>query len=1117
MQKNKQNTLQSVPDNAPIVTSAWISAHAGSGKTHALVSRIVKLLLLGVPAERITAITYTRAAAAEMRERVVRQLRELMLATDAICRERCAALLGRAPSAQEFTRARGLFIQLLNSPSGGVELTTIHGFCQQLLRAFPLEANVPPYFTVLDETEAQLLIHRASQRLFDADEDTEIIKALGFLAERMAEETFHTRAKMLLSKRQLWQQLFQHHSRATLRSALFALHGLDVVTTQETLLNALCALPDDHDAAIIRGALPGLYAHKNKGEQKLAAVLEAWLLADASARHAMHEEFLQLFLTKDDAKPRDRILNHKDYPQGSALRTVVERLLSVALCYVDRCRALACAEETYASAIVAHALLEHYEQLKSTHAALDYEDLITHTIRLLTVRDMTAWVMTKLDNRIDHLLIDEAQDTSAGQWHIVRALIEELVVSADGIGSANLPRSLFVVGDEKQSIFSFQGADPALFSQYQQYFAERLGAQSTPFTTEYLTVSRRSAPMIVALVNHVIALPPIASAISAQPAIPAHHVHRSEAAGRVVLYPLLAAEEKSAPMPFTIPQTYQITRSAAQQVAEAIAEQVSAWMRDKRILRSEKRAITAGDILILVRQRQRLSHCLIRALQRRNIAVAGLDRLNLNEHLAVQDLLALMRWIQFLNDDLALAQVLRSPLIGISEEELCALAHARDEASLWQRVEPSPHGVLLSKWRKMTEYPAYDFLTEILEVYGKRRNFAQRFGEEVHEVLDELKSEAAHEITQGIAQFEDQIRTREKVIKREQESGDMVRVMTVHGAKGLEAPIVILADTTGMPDLRKEQVFTCADAQGRTYPLVQFSAHSKGAPLLRAARDARLQAVRAEYQRLLYVAITRAAEELHVFGAGKNAPPESWYASLRDAMMLMPHATHDNGTIVASDTYSSSPLMIPTPQSSLLHLPDWAHQPAAVSTGTTLLTPSNLVVVEPVAASRFVRQNSKERGVRIHAVLQALHDSSSATDIRDLVDFYAAEWDENSKAEIAREITALHEKERWIWAESSRAEVSVAGVISHQGTSRSVAGQVDRIVVGEKALWILDFKTGQAAMGAEETPLAYVLQLKTYAALLEQTYNNQPIRCGIVWTSIPMMVDITAQVQQASW
>ena len=1116
MQKNKQNTLQSVPDNAPIVTSAWISAHAGSGKTHALVSRIVKLLLLGVPAERITAITYTRAAAAEMRERVVRQLRELMLATDAICQSQCAMMLGRSPTADELARARGLFAQILDSATGGIELTTIHGFCQKLLRAFPLEANVPPYFTVLEEQDAALLLHRATQRLFDDDEDTEITHALAMLAERMAESTFNDRTAMLIATRALWETLFQHHNRQSLRAALMKQHGFEHDVTFEQLLSTLCQLPTAGDAHIIRGELATLYSHKNKTEQKLAASLERWLTMDMATRCTEPEILLDIFLT-EKRTPRARILNAKDYPEGSPLRIIMERLSSAAITYVAQQSSLACVEETYAAALVAHALSEHYEQLKSSRAALDYEDLIRHTIRLLTVRDMTAWVMTKLDHRIDHLLIDEAQDTSAGQWQIVCALVEELIANSNGIGSGGIARSLFVVGDEKQSIFSFQGANPALFSQYRRHIESQLHAQQSPFVEGRLDISRRSAPAIIALVNQVVALPHVAASIGHASEAAMHQVYRTQAIGRVVLYPLIPLQEKTRAEPFAVPQTYHITRTTVQVLAESIAATIEEWLSGKRILAAHDRAVTAGDILILVRQRQRLSHCLIRALQSRNIPVAGLDRLNLGEHLAVRDMLALIRWVHTQADDLALAQLLRSPLIGMEEAELCNHAYGRGNQSLWQRVSATTHGMLLQRWHELRHLPTYEFLTEVLEVDGKRRVFAERFGEEIHEVLDELKSEAQR--IPMLAQFEEEIRVRQRIIKREQETGNVVRIMTVHGAKGLEAPIVILADTLGMPDLRKERFFITRDEQGVSYPLVQFSALSKDAPLLHAAREEKLAHMHAEYQRLLYVAITRAADELHVFGAGENPASECWYSSLTEAFHALPHRVYANGVLEISDApIENMGVNAPLAINHSLPLPEWAVSQATKEKTPALLNPSQLGAPIPVAASRFARKDGKERGTRIHRILQSLHAKSSAEDIHQLVEFYAPDWDVADKAATATAIERLYNQERWIWEHGSQAEVGIVGTIYYQGNARPIVGQVDRLALRGNALWILDFKTGASvASQAENIDAHYIMQLKSYAELLAPCYPDHAIRCGVVATHIPAVVDISEQVNRLEW
>ena len=1088
------------------LSSLWIAAHAGSGKTHALISRIVRLLLLGVPPERITAITYTRAAAAEMRTRLIRSLRQLMVVTEEECRAQCNALLERAPTAEELARARGLLMAVLDSPSGGVELTTIHGFCQRLLRAFPLEAGVPPYFTVLEEEEAERCMELARQRLMAESEDGDVIHALALLAERLAEESFYQRTRHIVTNREKWGVLSTYPLREELKQALYAVHGLTTEVTEESLLADFLAFVSAADWTIVQSFCESLIRHKNKREQRLGDILQRWHGAEVTSRKRMIADLLNLFLTTKGTL-RASWLGEKEYPAEHPLRRTLQPLADASIAYMEAQRSLACAEESYACALIGETLLSHYTQIKAARAQLDYQDLITYTIRLLTQRDMTAWVMMKLDHRIDHLLIDEAQDTSAGQWQIVTTLLEELMGS-DIKTHAPVPRSLFVVGDEKQSIFSFQGANPALFSAHRARYQDLLLHHQASLQTQHLTLSRRSAPAVIMLVNALSASPAIATALTQETKIMAHQVHRREAAGLVKVYPLIPRVEKETAEPFTIPRQYFITRSAEQQLAETISATIARMLDTSR---------TPGDILILVRRRGRLVPCLIRSLQRKGIPVQGIDRLVLSEHRVVRDMLALIRWVEFPEDDLALAEVLRSPLIGVSEEILLSLSLNRGESRLWSRVANTEHASLLIRWRKAKECSPYEFCTEVLEASGGRVRFSARFGDEIHEVLDELKAQAAaYSGAPSLYQFAESLRKDSHEIKREQEEGNVVRIMTVHGAKGLEAPVVILADTTVTPDTSREKLFSVMHADGIELPLMPCSSRARESAAIRTAKAAMLEELMGEYQRLLYVAVTRAADELHVFGAGA-AEENSWYDSITRALQSLAAVTDEEGHLVLRDANDAMPRARQTHSAEPISIPCWATTRAQPVSNIVARSASQLVESQN-SLFRFAPDRSREQGVQIHRILQSLEKGLTEEDILLLSRLHAPEWNDTERTEICRRITTLYRTEPWLWEQNVLREVSISGMVDMGHGNIPMNGQIDALAIAEHQVTIVDYKTGSHVPQNEaEIPLSYLLQLKAYAALLAPHYPEVVIRSVLIYTHISRVFDVTQRVAAIAW
>ncbi len=1088
------------------VTSEWITANAGSGKTTALTERVVRLLLLGVPPERIVCITYTKAAASEMRARVLEMLRQLLLMEESACRSRLQAWLGMAPSAAQLAHARGLFGRVLDSASGGVELTTIHGFCQNLLRRFPMEAGIAPHFTVLEDGAAEEALRRAKHALLTglATADPWLMAAMELLGARGGEYRFETLAADSIAKRRLWGAIWRGQSPASLRGHLYALHGVEEDLGHAGLEAWLAEAVLAADLATIRQHLPTLLVHPTKTYRHFGEGLAAWL-AQADTVPLPVRPLLDL-LVKEDGSRYKRLLNDKEYPEHHPLRQVVEHLASLAERFCTRAAALAAAEESFAVAVFARALLDHYAYSKAAAHALDYDDLIDHTLRLVQHPETLGWVMSKLDHRIDHLLIDEAQDNSSAQWQLAHVLVEELIATSDGIGSGQLPRSLLVVGDEKQSIYSFQGAAPEQFQHYRAHFSEMFLGCPTPLVERTLNNSYRSAQAVLTLVDHVCARPEIARAL-ASGQVPPHQLIRTEAAGRVVLYPPVLAPERVGAEPMVIPTEYTLETSSTQLLAEQIAATVAGWVHGEE-------AVDPGEVLILVHRRKPLVQPLIRALQRQGVPVAGIDRLMLADHLAVRDLLALMAWCMNEADDLALAQVLRSPLMGLSDAQLRAVAYGRP-GSLWAQVKDP----WLEELRGLRELSPYAFLTQLLEVADRRQAFARRFGEEVHEVLDELKAQAASmpaQIPPTLAAFYDWMSGNTRTIKREQDSGiaAQVRIMTVHGAKGLEAPRVILADTVNVPTTQQERLFTLTTAQGQPLPVLALSPLAKYAVRLEEAKAARTKALQDEYARLLYVALTRARDGLYVFGtASKKGEVKqgAWYAIIESSLRACGATQGEGGELVLEGEARTLPEGAPSKPSAIKvakvpppPLPAWARlAPTPPTALSASLAPSHLGGAQSAAFDR----GANTRGVRIHRVLELLSAEATEAEIRSLVHYLAPDWDSAAQEKTVAEISVLVTQERWLWQYPRQAEVAIAGTVMVEGAAVPVSGQVDALIHTPEAVVIVDYKTGShVSARAEEVPEPYLLQLNTYRALVAQLYPDRPIRCAILWTSSPRLM-----------
>lgn len=1093
-------------------------ANAGSGKTTHLTKRVVRLLLLGVPAERIVCITYTKAAASEMRARVLLMLRDLFIADDASRHKKLQELLGEEAAQTHMDRAKQLFSVLLDSPSGGVQFATIHGFCQSMLRRFPLEAGIVPHFTVLEDAAADELLRQAKHALLrDALKKPLLAEALALLGARGGESRFDSLTADIVKKKNLWKNIWHLQSNESLRDHLWRLHGLDVHTTQAALKKAFIAALQPEDEALLRLHLPELLVHKTATYREFAEKLSAWLALHNAAREEHIDTFLEIFLTQKYT-PRQKMVDMKQHPEGSPLQVVIGNWAVLAQHTHAQSAALACAEETFAVAVLARALDDYYSVAKEAAQALDYDDLIARTLALVTKPEMMGWVMSKLDHRIDHLLIDEAQDNSVAQWTLANVLVDELMATNEGAGSAGLARSLLVVGDEKQSIYSFQGAAPEEFSRYHVIFKALLENTASPLMDETLANSYRSTAPVLEVVDAVCAQPAMTTALSAGDGIIKHVLTRGNVAGCVMLYPPLLAPEKQALQPLQIPKDYSINESATQLLANSIADTIARWLKEKRILLSENRPIDAGDILIVVRKRTRVVQALIRALERRHVPVAGMDRLTLSDHLAVKDLLALMRWCTNAGDDLALAQVLRSPLVGMSDDALRAVAHER-LGTLWQAIS----NPWLAQMQALNALSPYDFLTQVLEVSNRRHDFARRFGEEIHEILDELKAQAASmpaTMPQTLAQFYDWVSGSNRQIKRESEASAqrVLRIMTVHGAKGLEAPIVILADTVDVPHTGRETVFPILSAAQQPLAALSISAISKYAPCLITAKEAKKDAILAEYYRLLYVALTRARDELHIFGTASkkgDIKDDSWYFVISAAMHACGAATDANNVRVVVNTPVASALMVSEKSdcTDVPAIPAWAHShPAPEITATMSFLPSHVQGAQNPSHLAKVA-DARSRGVRIHRVLELLQQQTDASNIAQLVQYVAPDWDAKTQAALVEKVMMLRANEPWLWSHKGMAEVQLTGSITHACDVALFNGQIDRLIETPEEIIILDYKTAaNVPVLADDVPLNYILQMKRYLAVVAQIYPAMPVRCAIVWTHEPSVMWLDAVV-----
>ncbi len=1121
--------------------SVWVAASAGAGKTKVLTDRVMRLLLDDAPPARLLCLTFTRAAAAEMANRINRDLGRWTLVDDALLDAELEALTGSLPDDAMRRRARRLFAAVLDAP-GGLKIMTIHAFCQSLLGRFPLEAGLAPHFEVLDERAAAELLRDAQSAVLVAAHaavEPGLTEALAEVSGQVNEDAFHDLMDALRGARGRLRALLDHHGDVDgLIDATWHLLGVAAGETVDDVVGAASA--DGIFDGVALAAVCAALEHGSDADIARGARLAAWLEMPVAARQAAFDDYADIFLTKA-FEPRARLITKAaqaaDPAAEDALGAEQARLVDV----IERRRAVTVARASAALLRLGGALLDEYDRHKAARARLDYDDLVLAAGRLLARPGVAPWVLYKLDGGLDHILVDEAQDTSPEQWRVIARLADEFFA---GEGAREILRTVFVVGDEKQSIFSFQGADLAALAAMRAHFAARVRAADEAWQEVGLGISFRSTAAVLQAVDAVFANPAARDGVVFADHVVAHEAERKGHAGHVELWPLVADADADDPAPWAVPVERREAARSSARLARHIARTVHGWVSGGERLDARDRAVRPGDVLVLVRRRTVFVEELVRALKGLGVPVAGADRMVLTDQLAVMDLVALGEFLLLPDDDLTLAAVLKGPLIGLDEDALFDLAYGR-RASLWaelvrRRAERHDyrraHRTLAALLGRVDFVPPYELYAEILGVRGGRRQLVGRLGPDANDPIDEFLTLAlGYERIEApsLQGFLHWLAAGETQIKRDlDQARDEVRVMTVHGAKGLQAPIVILPDTTALPGGGRGATLLWHDLDGEEPALLWPVRTANDERRCRAARQALRDRESEEYRRLLYVAMTRAEDRLYVCGwQGRHAPPDGcWYRLVADTMETIAEAVEFDTTAQGPDGWRGTAYRLAEPQTRGAEAddaarpgdapppteePDFLRSPAPPEPAPPRpLAPSRPATAEPAVLSPLAEGPGEGRFLRgrlIHWLLQLLPDAEPAARdalCRRLLARPGHGLTAEAQAEIAAEVLAVIDDARFaaLFGPTSRAEVPLAGVVD----GAVVAGQVDRLVVGADRVTVIDYKTNRPAPDREaDVAPAYIAQMAAYRAVLEQIYPDKTIVCLLLWTDGPHLMQLS--------
>jgi len=1145
---SEQVALASSPGN-----SAWVSANAGSGKTFVLTRRVVRLLLDGSDPSRLLCLTFTKAAAGEMSNRVFETLGQWAVVPDDELRRLLTDVEGKLPTASQMTRARTLFARALETP-GGLKIQTIHAFCEALLHQFPLEANVPGSFDVMDDAQQRQLMEEARREVIIAAQrapECDVGNAFAELLDTASDAAIEKVLNEIVSKRDTisgWlEQGGGPEDVMNAAKTRFRFSPDDTVETLEAQTVQASSVSDSQwrelkDAAANAG---------QKTATDLASAIDAML----EARDADRLSFLQsILLTKAGAaRSFDKYPSNPVEDAMPGVRAMLAQEAERVIETLQRLATFRLIEKTKPLLIFAQAMLDRYRLAKRQRGLLDFDDLVARTADLLSTSDARAWVLYKLDLGIDHILLDEAQDTSPRQWQVIAELVEEFFA---GKGARDARRTVFAVGDEKQSIYSFQGAEPALFAQHRERFASKAEGAGQALEDARLALSFRSTPDVLAAVDKVFADPSNAQGLTFGSKYQLHTAVRKNDPGTVEVWPFEMARPHEEPESWSAPPDMIGVPHQAVRLADRIADDITQQVNGGRHEASGK-LIGAGDIIVLVRARDLFVTALTRSLKDRSVAVAGADRLAITDHIAVLDLMALGQVMLTPEDDLSLAAVLKSPLFGMSEEMLLRLARYRidreHEQSLFEALEglsgETEFGCAfekLTEWRKRADaMPVYEFYAQLLGADGGRQQFYQRLGPEAEDVLDAfLDTALAHERAglPGLQAFLEDLANEQPQIKRELDgTADEVRVMTVHAAKGLEAEIVYLVDkgSAAFQGAHAPALFQWGEEEGeRGWLWVPSSAEHGDATAQLLETEKRKG--EEEYRRLLYVAMTRAKDRLIVCGycgqANKDGDPPvkdpNWHrmvaGALEDEWIAL-----DNGGGTVRHVWKSAE----SPKARLEHhadeakedvtapekLPDYIRQ--HLPTERALPRPLNpsgaqALIEESLAEAQIAPSLlegtgeegfgaiARRRGTAVHLLLQVLPDIAEDERRDRALDWLAKALPEFSQSALEGLVESVERvmKDPAL-AEVfdpviSRAEVPVMGRIDLASGPRPVSGTIDRMAVLADRVVLVDFKTSAAVPdGVEDAPKDYVTQMALYRSLVARLYPGKPVEAWLVWTS----------------
>ena len=1118
--KYKINTTMTKPE-FDINSSVWVSASAGSGKTTILTNRLLNMILNDVDISKIVCLTYTKTAAREMKERIYNSLSKWVTIQNNELEVELKNISNINITKEQIKKAKTLFAKTIDNIDN-LKIFTIHSFCQQILSKFPIEAGITPNFEVIDEYQSKELISEAIDNILSyAKNDSYFYESVNLIIKEKNEDDFYDFINYLVSKRKNFELIGNDINYINNLKKLLNIQ----FETKEQLVKDFLEYNFDSILDVCDNIPKSKMTKTNiknieKIKENIKKIKDNRYKDNIEKLSLIIDDYIKIFLTEKNSKRVNFIYN---------LNQEQDR------CYLFQQNLIntKCYNLTLSSIEIIFKIIDNYKHLKEKKGVLDFNDLIIKTTQLLKNPNHSDWINYKLDSGIEHILIDEAQDTSVLQWEIIQCLTRDFF---SGVNNHNNPRSIFAVGDEKQSIYSFQDASPEMFEKMHNFYKEIVEDSRNNFVKIGLKKSFRSLKTILDFVDAVFI--GYENSISKLDNKIKHNETR-EGIGLVELWPLIDVAKTEEKKEWKINFNSDEETKKQELLAKYISDKIEELLESNRAIidkEGKKRKIKCKDIMILVKNRNKifLSY-LIKDLNRKNITNSGLDKVNMFDEIIIKDIISLLTFILFKDDDLNLANIVKSPILSLTEEDLYKICRYRADNNInllssLEKLYPNKYKLLNSIIEKNKTLNIYDLCFYIFIKCDIKKNIVSRYGTDSVEIINKFLDfvyKYENKNNCSLLSFINFVINNTDEIKKDFEtSNNQVKIMTIHASKGLQSPIVFIVDANTTADNRKEEIIWCKNNNYMSNEYINIPCYktSEESEIIKNIKNNNLVNIFNEDLRLFYVALTRAENELYICGLGKKSNKKSWYSISEEAMNHLNCKKSvfefDNNLekfVYGKYNYLDNSLSETINNESNKNSDPYIIETILKNIKTYNYTNNKQKIISPSQYYNYIDRdkpaqnniNSIEKGKIIHKLLEILPkiDRSNWKNVMNIYKNNIKNFTQSEISEISKIIFNILDNDnlKQFFSEKSNSEVNIVGEID----GNIVSGRIDRMVELEDKILILDYKnTLKNYKNSEELPKEYIRQLEIYKKLLERTNKNKPIECYILITSYGILIKV---------